>query len=150
MVTQCPANTVDEHAARIVATIVVVLAVVSLWEPAWFLIALLAVDFTIRGFIDRRYSPLRFIAKSITGALNWEPKPVYAPPKRFAAQIGSTLTIAATLLHVAGLPVAAIVVTALLIVAASLEAGLGFCLACWIYPFVFKFKGQQAQASGDS
>ena len=144
MVTECPINTVDEHAARIVASIAFVLAVVSLWEPASLLIALLAVDFTLRGFVNRKYSPLRFVAKSITGALGWEPKPVYAPPKRFAAQIGSTLTIVATLLHVAGLHVAAVVVTALLIVAASLEAGLGVCLACWVYPYVFRLRGQQA------
>jgi hypothetical protein len=144
MATECPINTVDEHAARIVASIAVVLAAFSLWEPARFLIALLAIDFTLRGFVSRRYSPLRFVAKSITGALGWEPKPVYAPPKRFAAQIGATLTIAATVLHVAGLHVAALVVTTLLIVAASLEAGLGICLACWIYPYVFRLRGQQA------
>ena len=140
--TECPVNTVDEHAARIVAGIVVVLAIVSLWEPASLLVALLAVDFTIRAWIDRKYSPLRFVAKSITGALGWEPKPVYAPPKRFAAQIGSTLTILATVLHVAGLHTAAMVVTAMLIVAASLEAGFGFCLACWLYPLVFRLSGQ--------
>ena len=87
---------------------------------------------------------MRFAAKSITGALNWEPKPVYAPPKRFAAQIGATLTIAAVLLHVAGAHVAALLVTGMLIVAASLEAGFGVCLACWVYPYVFRLRGQQA------
>lgn len=140
--TQCPANTVDEHAARIVAGIVVVLAALSLWPPAWFLIALLAVDFSIRAWIDRKYSHLRLVAKSITGLLGWEPKPVYAPPKRFAAQIGSALTILATVLHIVGFHVAAVVVTVMLIVAAALEAGLGFCLACWLYPFVFRLKGE--------
>ena len=144
MATQCPVNTVDEHAARTVAGIVVVLAVTSFWAPAWFLVAFLAVDFTIRGFIDRRYSPLRWVAKQIVGLFGWEIKPVYAPPKRFAAQIGSTLTLAATALHASGLHVAAVVVTSLLVVAASLEAGLGFCLACWIYPFVFRLGGERA------
>ena len=146
MVTECPANTVDERATRIVASIVVILAIVSFWEPAMFLIAFLALDFTIRGFINRRYSPLRWVAKSITGVLGWEPKPVYAPPKRFAAQIGATLTILATVLHVAGLHTAALVVTAMLVVAASLEAGLGFCLACWLYPLVFRLRGDQTTA----
>jgi len=144
MVTQCPANTVDEHAARTVAGIVVALALISLWSPAWWLVAFLAVDFTIRGFVDRRYSPLRWVAKTIVGAIGLEPKPVYAPPKRFAAQIGSVLTILATVLHLAGLHVAAIVVTLLLVVAASLEAGFGFCLACWVYPYVFRMRGQRA------
>ena len=140
--TQCPANTVDEHAARIVATIVVAAAVASLWPPLRFLVAALAIDFVIRGFVDRRYSPLRFLAKGITGVLGWEPKPVYAPPKRFAAQIGATFTVVATALHLAGLHIGADVATAFLVVAASLEAGFGFCLACWIYPLVFRGRSQ--------
>jgi hypothetical protein len=142
MVTECPANTVDEHAARIVASMVVALALCTYWAPASGLIGLLAIDFTIRGFGNRRYSPLRWIAKTATAAMGWEPKPVYAPPKRFAAQIGSALTIVATLLLVTGLHVAALVVIAALLVAASLEAGLGFCLACWIHPLVFRTRGE--------
>ncbi|HEY5506507.1 MAG TPA: hypothetical protein VIK83_03355 [Coriobacteriia bacterium] len=55
----CPANTVDEHAARTVAAIVLLLAALSLWSPAGWVVA-------------------------------------------------------------------------------SLEAGLGFCLACWIYSVVFR------------
>ena len=134
----CPANTVDEHAARTVAAIVVVLAALSLWSPASWVVAVLAVDFTLRGFADRRYSPLRWVAKRLTGLAGLKPKPVYAPPKRFAAQIGSVLTVAAALLHLAGLHPGALVATGALIVAASLEAGLGFCLACWIYSVVFR------------
>jgi hypothetical protein len=80
---------VDEHAARIVASMVVALELRTCWARA------------------------------------------YAPPKRFAAQTGSALTIVATLLLVTGLHVAA-----------SLEAGLGFCLACWIDPFVFRIRGE--------
>jgi hypothetical protein len=142
MATECPANTVDGHAARTVAGIVVILAVLSLWSPAAGVIALLTVDFTIRGFVNRRYSPLRWVAKRLVGLTRLEIKPVYAPPKRFAAQIGAVLTITATLLHLAGLHAAAIVVTALLIVAASLESAAGFCLACWIYPLVFRPRPQ--------
>lgn len=136
--TECPINTVDENAARTVAAIVVVLAAISLWAPASFLVAALAVDFTIRGFVNRRYSPLRWVAKRVTGAFGWPIKPVYAPPKQFAARIGSVLTIVATALHLAGLHIPAVIVTAMLIVAASLEAGFGFCIACWIYPVVFR------------
>jgi hypothetical protein len=138
MSAQCPAGTVDEHAARTCAALVVALAALSLWEPAMALIAVLPVDFAIRGFGNRRYSPLRWLARRIVHTFGLEPKPVYAPPKRFAAQIGAALTIVATALHLMGLHTAAIVVTAFLIVAASLEAVLGFCLACWIHPMVFR------------
>jgi hypothetical protein len=140
--TECPVNTVDEHAARTVAAIVVILAAASFWGAAWPLVVVLAADFTIRGLVDRRCSPLRWIAKGIVGAIGLHIKSVYAPPKRFAAQVGATLTIAASVLHLAGLHVAALIVTAVLIVAASLEAGFGFCLACWLYPYVFRFRGE--------
>jgi len=141
MITECPVNTVDEHAARIVAASVVILAVLSFLAPAWYLVAFLAADFTIRGFFDRTYSPLRWIAKRVTAALGWAIKPVYAPPKRFAAGIGATLTITATLAHLVGFHLAAVLVTGALVVAATLEAGFGVCLACWVYPYVTRLRG---------
>lgn len=136
----CPFNTVDEYAARTVAAFVVLLSALSLWTPAWFLMVFLAVDFTIRGFIDRRYSPLRWVAKHVVAVLPLDVKPVYAPPKQFAAQIGATIAVLSMVLRLAGFHVAAEIVTGLLIGAASLEAGLGFCVACWLYPLVHKFR----------
>lgn len=140
---QCPANTVDEHAARACAGMVVVLAALSLWPSATILTVALAIDFMIRGFGSRRYSPLRWIAKHAVRAIGLEPKPVYAPPKRFAAQLGAVLAVLATTLHALALQVPvlhlfAVVVIGLLIAAASLEAVFAICLACWIYPLVFR------------
>lgn len=152
MASECPTGTVDERAARVCAGIIVILAALSLWRPAMFVIAFLALDFTIRGFLSRRYSPLRWLAKTIAGLTGAGPRPVYAPPKRFAAQIGAALTVLATALHLAGLHTAAVVVTLLLIAAASLEAALGFCGACWIYPFVFGVRDvgpRRAMADGE-
>lgn len=143
----CPTNTVDERAARVVAGIVTALAIVSSWTPATWLIALLAIDFAIRAWIGRRYSPLRWVAKRITGVLGWSPKPVYAPPKQFAARIGSVLTAAATVAHLAGIHALGVGLTGALVVAASLEAAAGFCIACWVYPLVFKVRGAASQSS---
>jgi hypothetical protein len=134
----CPAGTVDERAARIVAGLTVVIASASLFEPAMWLMGLLAVDFAIRAWGDRRFSPLRWVAKKVTSGLGLEPKPVYAPPKRFAARIGSTITLSAALLHLAGAHEVALGVTVMLIAAASLEAVAAFCVACWIYPHVHR------------
>jgi hypothetical protein len=134
----CPTNTVDNNAARVVAGITAALALLSLWPPATWLIAVAAADFFVRAWVNRRYSPLRWIAKQITSALQLQAKPVYAPLKQFAARIGSILAIAATVLHAGGLHLAAASVTFALLAAASLEALAGFCLACWLYPFVFR------------
>lgn len=138
----CPVNSVDGTTARIVAGIVVALAAISIAASAPWIIGLLAADFIIRGFIGRQFSPLRWVAKRVQALLRLAPHYVYAPPKRFAAHVGVAFTVIASVLHLLGLPVAAIAVTGMLIVAASLEACIGFCLACWVYPYVGKFSAR--------
>lgn len=134
-------SVVDEHAARAVAGIVVLIAGASLWPPAMGLVALLAADFVLRGFVSPRFSPLAWAARSAVSAAHWAPKPVYAPPKRFAAQIGTVLTAVALLAHLAGAHAVSVATVALLVAAASLEAFAGFCIACWVYPVVFRARG---------
>lgn len=135
----CPANTIDEHAARVVAGLVVLIVLLSATVPeAWWLMPVLAIDFGLRAWVSRRYSPLRWTAKRLLGVFSVEANPVYAPPKRFAAQIGSVLTIVATALHLFGLHEAAVALSAVLVIAASLEAFVGICVACWMYPLIFR------------
>jgi len=135
---ECPVNTVDEHAARVVAFFTVVLAAASLYEPLWWLMVILAIDFAIRAWGNRRYSPLRWLAKKATRLFGLGTKPIYAPPKRFAARVGSTFTLVATLFYLLGIRPGGIAATVFLIIAASLEAFFGYCLACWLYPFVHR------------
>lgn len=137
--TECPLNSIDERAARIVAALVVCLALLSLIPSLMWVSGLLAVDFFIRAWIGRSHSPLRWIAKQVTAMLRLSPKYVYAPPKQFAARIGSVLTIAMAVSHFGAHEVAG-AVTLMLVVAASLEAFAGFCIACWIYPYVYRVR----------
>ncbi len=133
----CAPSTVDDNAARWVAGIIVALGLLSLWPPAHWLSAVAAADFSIRAWGNRRYSPMRWVAKQITAGLRTPPRFVYAPPKQFAARIGSVMTLGATALYLAGLDGGAILLTVALLSAASLEAFAGFCIACWLYPLVF-------------
>lgn len=133
----CPVNTIDEHAARIVAALVVALALLSLLPALMWVSGLLAVDFFIRAWISRKYSPLRWLAKRLATTFQLPPKYVYAPPKQFAARIGSVLTITMFVLHL-GWHVPATAVTLMLVIAASLEAFAAFCIACWLYPLVHR------------
>ena len=134
----CAPNSIDGNAARVVAGIVAALALASLWPPAWWLTIVLAIDFFVRAWVGRTYSPLRWVAKRITGALGVPVKPTYAPPKRFAARIGSALTLLIVASHLLGLGGLALAVTLALVAAASLEAFASFCIACWVYPYVFR------------
>lgn len=129
-------NTVNGNVVRVVALATAALATVSLHSDWAWLSALLAVDFVIRGWTPIQ-SPLQRAATLAVRLGGFGFKPAYAPPKRFAAQVGSVIALSAALLHL-GPHTGATVVTLALIVAASLEAFAGFCVACWLYPYVHR------------
>ena len=126
--------TVDERAARLVATGVVTMAVAAIALRAPVLIALLALGFVARVASGPRFSPLALIVtRVIVPRLDGPARPVPGPPKRFAQAIGVVFSVTALTLVVAGAETAGYAVLGALVVAASLEAFAGFCLGCWMF-----------------
>lgn len=127
-------NPVNDVAARTVATGVVVmgLAVAALgW--GWVLIPL-TYGFIARVLTGPTLSPLgTFAVRVVAPRLPRHEKLVPGPPKRFAQAIGVAFTVTASILWLAGAPGAARVAIGLLVVAATLEAALGFCLGCKVF-----------------
>jgi len=138
MVDACPINseTVNNRVVRFVAGFVVVIAIVFLITPQWWLFYLLAGDFLLRALGLRKYSPLAILGRFVVRALRLEPQPVNAAPKQFAAQIGVGFALVAGTLSLLDLQLAARVVAAGLLGAASLEAFLGYCVGCKIYSLI--------------
>jgi hypothetical protein len=99
----------------------------------------LAIDFYFRSFGLANYSAVALISKSLVKLFSLQPKPINAGPKVFAARIGFVFTILVLLSSVLGLDIAAYVFTVIFAVCAFLEAAVGFCVACQIYPLVYKF-----------
>jgi len=129
-------NPVNEYAARITAGLVVVVAVATLLTGwAWGLVAL-AAGFWLRVLFGPRISPLALLSVKVLAPRIGHAKLVAGPPKRFAQGIGAALTSAAVVLFFTGFQPAAWILLALLIVAASLEAFVGFCLGCAIFGFL--------------
>ena len=129
-------NPVNEYAARITAGLVVLLAVVTLLTAwGWGLVAL-AAGFWLRVLFGPRISPLALLSVKVLAPRLGPAKLVPGPPKRFAQGIGAALTSAAVVLFFTGFQPAAWVLLALLIVAASLESFVGFCLGCAIFGFL--------------
>jgi hypothetical protein len=60
-------------------------------------------------------------------------KPVPGPPKRFAQGMGAAFTITALVLTLVGDDLAARIVLALLVVAATLESVFARCLGCTVF-----------------
>lgn len=61
------------------------------------------------------------------------------PPKRFAQGIGATLSVTAVVLALGfGQTGAAAVLVAMIVVAATLESALGFCIGCKIFAVLMR------------
>jgi hypothetical protein len=126
-------RTINEKAARVVAAVVAVTALVALLTPARWLVLPLAYGFWARVLTGPRLSPLGLLASRVVAPRLGPPKEVAGPPKRFAQGMGAAITTAAVVALALG---ATTVVDALLgamLVAAGLEAVLALCVGCRVF-----------------
>ena len=127
-------NPVNEHAARVVAAGVAVLAALTLMTGSPWLIVLLALGFLARVLAGPRLSLLGRLATRVIAPRLGMPKFVPGPPKRFAQAIGLALTTAAAVAALGfGAQVLALALIAVLLVFALMESVLGFCAGCWLF-----------------
>ncbi|HRA35077.1 MAG TPA: DUF4395 domain-containing protein [Acidimicrobiales bacterium] len=133
-------NPVNEVSARLVAAGVVLMTLGILVLGQTWLLAPLAYGFVARVLTGPTLSPLgQFVTRVLTPALPFEPKLVPGPPKRFAQGIGATLSVSAAVAHIGfGSTGLALVLVAMITVAASLEAVVGFCLGCKLFALLMK------------
>ena len=132
-------NPVNDAAARSVALGVVAMSVLALstgW--AWILIPL-TYGFFARLATGPTLSPLGQFATRVSGPriVKWQ-RFVPGPPKRFAQGIGAVLTGAATITWLGAGWSDARWILIPLVVAASLEGFLGYCLGCTIFGWLIR------------
>jgi Domain of unknown function (DUF4395) len=123
-------NPVNEKAARLVAGVVAVTGLIILATGAYWLLIPLAYGFWARVLTGPTLSPLARFAMRL---MRRDPKYVPGPPKRFAQGMGAAMTTAATVAWLAGATTGAGVLTGALVVAATLESVLAFCLGCQVF-----------------
>jgi hypothetical protein len=125
---------VNEKAARVVASVVLVLAALTLATSWYWLLALLAYGFVARALTGPTLSPLALLGSRVIAPRLGPPKPVAGPPKRFAQSMGAVITLAGAVMALGfGLETAADVLLVALIVAAGLESIFAFCVGCRIF-----------------
>jgi hypothetical protein len=130
---------VNEKAARVVAGVVLVLAVLTLATGWYWLLAVLAYGFVARVLTGPTLSPLGRIATGVVAPRLGAPKYVSGPPKRFAQGMGAVMTTTAAVLALGfGLHGAADVLLVALIVAAGLESIVAFCVGCQIFGLLMR------------
>ena len=128
-------NPVNEKAARFVAGVVAITAAIILATGAYWLLIPLTYGFWARVLTGPTLSPLARLAMKVMGR---DPKYVPGPPKRFAQGMGAAMTVTATILWLAGATTAAGVLTALLLVAATLESVFAICLGCHVFALLMR------------
>ena len=130
---------VNEKAARVVAGVVLVLAVVALATGAHWLLAVMAYGFVARVLTGPTLSPLGRLATGVVAPRLGAPKYVPGPPKRFAQAIGAVLTTVGAVLALAfGLNAAADGLLAAIAVAAGLESIFALCLGCQLFGLLMR------------
>jgi hypothetical protein len=131
-------RTVNEKAARVVAAVVAVTALVALLAPARWLALALAYGFWARALTGPRLSPLGRLASRVIAPRLGPPKHVAGPPKRFAQAIGAAITTAAVIALALGATAAVDVLLGAVVVAAALESVLAFCVGCRLFGLLMR------------
>jgi hypothetical protein len=131
-------NPVNEKAARVVAGVVMVVALITLLTSAYWLLVPLAYGFWARVLTGPTLSPLGQFATRVAAPQLGDPKYVPGPPKRFAQGMGAAFTTSAAICALAGATTAADVLLGLLVIAAGLESIVALCLGCQVFALLMR------------
>jgi hypothetical protein len=130
---------VNEAVVRGVAIQVWLLSLTVLLTKSFIPIILLIIDFGIRIFLTPSFSPLVLISKTIQPLGLFKKKMITFQPKRFAAMIGLTMSLAALISHAMGLTILFIILMAILALFSFLEGFFRFCAGCQIFRLLIKW-----------
>lgn len=125
--------TATESKVRITAFFALILIVAYLITGFGAFPLILLADFALRASGAAAYSPLAFLAGQTSKPLKLPAKPVYMPPKRFAARVGLVFCLAITILHYTDMEISATLLGFVLGGFAALESLAGFCAGCYVY-----------------
>jgi hypothetical protein len=121
----------EETTVRLVAAQVVLVTGLVLFTHSSILAFALALDFTLRAF--SKPATLGLVAKGIFKQLGKLPIQIFAPPKRFAAGIGASLSLLISFLLYFELNSFANFAGGILIFFALLESVFKICAGCYVY-----------------
>jgi hypothetical protein len=132
-------NPVNDAAARTVAIGVVTMSVLALATNAAWLLIPLTYGFAARVAAGPKVSPLgQYAVRVAAPRLRAWHKSVPGPPKRFAQAMGLAFTGSATIVWLSAGWSDARWILVPLILAASLEGFLGYCLGCTVFGWLMR------------
>ena len=141
----CPISfsQVNERAVQINAALAIFSIILFFFTSYKWIILVLAIDFFIRGFLNPSYSFYGAISKVILRIFKIKPLMVNAGPKIFAAKIGFIFCCMTSIFYLLDFQKISLIVGSVFVFFAALEAIFRFCMACRIYPLIYKIKDNQ-------
>jgi hypothetical protein len=140
MVEVCPVNErqVNENVTRLNALVTFIVVTVFIFTPYKWILFFLPLDFALRAWFQGRFSPIGRMNNYLVRSLNLGESLINEGPKLFATRIDLILSAGSVISFFAGLTVIAYVLGGVLVFFSFLEAAFGFCMACKIYPFIYR------------
>ena len=141
----CPISfkQINEKAVQLNAVLSVLSIILFFFTSYKWILLVLSADFFIRGFLDSSYSFYGAISKIILRILKIKPLMVNAGPKIFAAKIGFIFCCLTGIFYLLDFQKISLIVGSIFVFFAALEAIFRFCMACRIYPLIYKIKDNQ-------
>jgi hypothetical protein len=138
--TICPISysSINERVARLNAGFTLLLIFVFVFTQNVIPVVFLAIDFLLRSAGRSDISPFAQLSKNLAVLLKLEKKIINAGPKIFAARIGFLFSSVIGISFVLNWPVVSYSLAAVLGLFSFLESALGICVACNIYPFIYR------------
>lgn len=139
MDTSCPIafREIDGTIVRIGAFFISFVVIVYLFTSQIFLLIFLAIDFCIRIYGHKPYSPIFQISRFVKRILKLESDMTDAGAKRLAAQFGLLFSVMLIVEGFFGFDVALYLTAGALLACTFLEVLFGYCVGCKIY-FIIK------------
>ncbi len=136
----CPISDrkVDEHVARLNGGFTVLFLLMFILSGSILPIFFLLIDFALRSGHYSRFSAFSFLSRNILKSLSIKPVLINAGPKIFSARIGLLFTIVISVSFLFASINTGYVFSGIFGTCAILESVFGYCVACQVYPFVYK------------
>jgi hypothetical protein len=137
----CPISEkkVNEKVARLNAGFTVLLISGFFFSQNIIFVAFLGIDFFLRTADRSKYSLVAISSKNIVKYLQVKELLINAGPKIFAARIGLVFSSLIILSYLLNAKILALILAGILGLFSFLEAVFGLCIACEIYPYVYRF-----------
>ena len=131
----CPISliSVDENIARVNAFYVGLFFLLYLLNVSSVIIYFLILDFMIRLFANREYSPLFLLSRATKELLHLQTKRVDAAPKRLASFFGLIFLVTIAFFSLLGFSLIVYILSGILLTCIALEVLFAYCLGCEIY-----------------